>query len=193
MFKCVKCGCCCRNLPTQCGIWRLGLFLLPNEAKLFANGDVAPMWGIGIKGNVRLRPAEIWTLQLKTKDCPHNGKNNLCHIYFKRPLVCKANPLSIQVDPATNIVEASVDTRCDAAKSVPRGVVNLGNYFSRDILRANVMVCSYLSQMFKAAAGRTIWLYDLKTEKWIQCTSINIMTMSEAYNLYERIAWQAKK
>lgn len=185
MFECARCGCCCRNLRVQVGIWQTGLFLLPSEAELFDKRDVAPMWGIGIRGNSRPRPAQVYFLQLKPNDCPHIRPDNLCSIYPKRPLTCRSHPLLININPETGLPEtASVDSRCTKTKEVPHGArVNLKDCFPRDILLANVEGCLYLGQMFKEAAGRAIWLYDLKTEKWIRLTSVNAASLRQSYNL----------
>ena len=184
MFECVKCGCCCRNLRVECGIWQLGLFLLPDEAKLFADADVAPMWGIGVEGN---GPAEVYFMQLKTKDCPHIRDDNLCNIYPKRPLVCRGHPLSLRIDPVTSKPQAaSVDTRCKGKNMPHSQQVKLRDYFPSDILWANVETCCYLGKMFKDAGERVIWLYDLKTEKWIQVTRANATrALLKPHNLYE--------
>ena len=158
----------------QTGLWQLGLFLLPNEIKLFKKEDISPMWGIG-----KSKPTVIRVAQLNTQDCPHIRKDDLCAIYEKRPVICRAHPLTIEVDPQTSIpVAASVDSRCNGAKGIPVGQVKLSEYFSDAILHANAELTGYLAEMFRRARGKAVWLFDLKTEKWIEVTVSTVQSMS---------------
>lgn len=67
-----------------------GLYLFPNETKLFPKRLVSPSKGIGwgVTG-----PKHIITYQLNVDVCPHISKDNLCRIYDRRPLACQAFPL----------------------------------------------------------------------------------------------------
>ena len=132
------------------------------------------MWGIG-----KSKPTVIRVAQLNTQDCPHIRKDNLCAIYEKRPIICRAHPLTIEVDPKTSIpVAASVDNRCNGAKGIPVGQVKLSEYFSNEILQANAELTGYLAEMFRRARGKAVWLFDLKTEKWIEVTMTTAQSMS---------------
>ena len=175
----------------QVGVWQLGLILLPKEAELFEESDVAPMWGVGIRGRSRPRPAEVYFLQMKVLDCPHIRPDNTCAIYSQRPLVCRGHPLSISINPFSGMPDkASVDSRCAGTREVAStSPVNIKAYFSKDIVQASVDGSLYLSGMFKEAAGRAVWLYDLKTQKWIMLTKLNAASLQHAQNtLY--IPWK---
>jgi hypothetical protein len=99
--------------------------------------------------------------------------------------VCKAHPLELHMNPYTYQPErASVDTRCTKVKEVQHGAaVNLKDNFPLNIIRANIQASLSLGTMFKEAEGRAIWLYDLKTERWIMITTKNAESMHESYNL----------
>jgi hypothetical protein len=78
----------------------------------------------------------------------------------------------------------SLDTRCAKAKEVQHGaVVDLKENFSLDVIRANIEVSLSLGTMFKEADGRAVWLYDLKTERWIMISNENVDSLRESYNL----------
>jgi Fe-S-cluster containining protein len=94
-FECLLCGACCKNL-IEVKTEKLGLFLLPSEISLFPEKMVSP--GLGFDkhlDNSIKAPEVIVAYQFSGIDCPHYKKDIGCQIYSKRPLVCKAFPISI--------------------------------------------------------------------------------------------------
>jgi len=174
MFSCAHCGACCRDFIVKfCGC-HIGLFLMSQEVSLFPADMVSPMWAVGTKGRSRSRP-DVKAFQLNVKDCPYITLKNLCRIYERRPMVCRAHPLSIHANPTTmRITSASVDSGCVTCKELGIGEEGtyqiLGKCFPEDILRANATMTSYLSWMFKMT-GEQVWLYDLNTRQWKELTA----------------------
>ena len=174
MFSCARCGACCRNLIIEfCGC-HIGLCLMNHEVTLFPAEMVSPCWAVGIEGRSRPR-LNVKSYQLNVKDCPYIAATNQCRIYSHRPMVCRAHPLSIHVNPATmRITTATVDSRCLTCKELGIGEEGtfqiLGKHFSLDILRANATMTSYLSWMFKEP-GQPVWLYDVSMKQWKQLTA----------------------
>ncbi len=174
MFSCRRCGVCCKNLITKAHGCHIGLFLMKHEVNLFPPSTVSPCWAIGMKGRSRPRP-DVKSYQLNVERCPHLSQKNLCRIYEKRPMICRAHPLTLHVDPMTRrITSASVDSKCVTCKELGIGEEGtfeyLGQFFSEDILRANVGMTNYLAWMFPQL-GMKVWLYDLKNKQWQQITA----------------------
>lgn len=168
-FECLKCATCCRNLRVHMGEWTLGLFLLPDEIKLFPEEKIVPMWAIGLKGRSRPRPKTIGVFQLESNNCIHITENNLCDIYDKRPLICHAHPLSLTIEQG-QLISASVNGSCKGARKIPSNAnVKLSNYFNDDVLKASAEASAYLENMFRKSGG-FIWLFDLGSHKWKRVT-----------------------
>jgi len=165
------------------GEWKLGLFLLPDEIKLFPEDKIAPMWGIGLKGRSRPRPKVIGVFQLDSKHCPHLTQvtlrekvQSLCRIYPKRPLICHAHPLSITIEHG-QAISASVNGSCKGTAKVPSNKsVKLGDYFEDDIIKANAETTAYLQNMFRKSYGY-IWLFDLGSHKWKRVTEQTVIQL----------------
>ncbi|HSQ49219.1 MAG TPA: YkgJ family cysteine cluster protein, partial [Candidatus Deferrimicrobiaceae bacterium] len=87
-FRCSECGTCCRDIFDDRGGDKRGLTLTADEALLFPENLIAPLAAFGFE-----QPETIFLHQLKVKDCPLIDQNK-CMIYEKRPLVCRAFPLS---------------------------------------------------------------------------------------------------
>lgn len=164
MFKCQKCGACCRDLLIKVTKnITCGLFLLPEETKLFLS--IKPMWGFGLKGRSRPRPQTIGIYQFPEDTCPYLTKDNLCDIYEKRPKICRSFPLTVNLFEA----KASVENRCPGAKQIPQNqFVTLGKVFPDDILKANAYIHTRLGKLMTSTD--TFWLYDLKAERWRKVT-----------------------
>lgn len=162
-FECIKCGNCCRHLIADMGGLKLGLFLFPEETELFPSVvPKVPMWGFGLKGRSRPRPARIGVYQYPYEICWHINKDNLCNIYGKHPLICRAHPLSIHFFGKP--LSASLSAACSLAQEFSNKRMKLSEGFPEHILKANVE----LSNRFAQAAGDddVAWIYDLKTRKW---------------------------
>ena len=89
VFKCLRCGHCCRNLLREFDGDLKGLVISPNERKLFPKKLISPRVGIGWG---LMGPKHVVSYQLDANACPRLSKDNLCKIYNKRPLVCQAFP-----------------------------------------------------------------------------------------------------
>jgi Fe-S-cluster containining protein len=165
MFQCTRCGICCQNLVIKCGSrYYFGLFLLPEEKDLFPVDVVAPYWGTRKNGKFEVR-----IFQLNTKKCPHQTAQNTCGIYERRPLICRAHPLTIHTNPATNqIVGASLDVKCPNVKGLTGIRANMMRVFPRPIVEAAVMVTQVQSTTFSNADG--FMVFDLGTNKWVKLT-----------------------
>lgn len=173
MFRCLKCGTCCRNLVVNMGEWTLGLFLLPDEVKLFPEDKIVPMWGIGLKGRSRPRPEAVGAFQLDLKSCIHLTEDNLCQIYAQRPLICHAHPLSLSIEKG-HVISASVNAVCKGATSNIR--VKLSDCFPDDVLKASATASAYLERMFRESQN-LVWLFDLGSHKWKRVTEETVIQL----------------
>lgn len=165
VFQCDSCGFCCRHLRRKMGDFTLGLLLLPDEIRLFPVNHLSPMWGVGLKGRSRPRPAVVGVVQLDLNVCPHITRDNRCDIYEKRPQICRAHPLTMRLENS-QVVSASYSKECHAVKGVPsdREVI-LTKFFSEEMIQASAGLNVYYENMFKESGG-LLWLYDLKSKKW---------------------------
>ncbi len=175
VFQCLRCGFCCRNLRLNVGDFTLGLLLLPDEMALFNEDDLEPMWGVGLKGRSRPRPEAIGVVQLNLNVCPHITKDNRCSIYEKRPLICRAHPLTLRISPTGTVESASYNKKCPGTYVIPNySVITLGEHFSNDMLRATAVLNSYFNKMFEHSKG-LLWLFDLKSKQWHKANSQLVM------------------
>lgn len=179
MFKCKMCGTCCRNLLVNFGQWKVGLFLFPKEVELFSPETISPMWAVGIKGRSRPR-LNVKIYQLNVNDCPYISKENRCRLYLRRPMICRAHPLTIHVDPFTNhVIAASVDRKCKACDEVPRDSYGkLPTLFPKDILHANAVLTAQFSNVFTLHFSEGVWLFDLKQKIWKAVTAENVSQLA---------------
>jgi len=158
-FECLKCGECCRNLHIKVEkIGTVGLFLLPNERGLFPAETVIPLYGAGLKGKSRPRPEVIFAYQILQSICPHLTEENLCDVYDRRPIACRAFPLQIIM----------LDRRCTWVKerfqegeSTPRSNIDLGN-----MQKYHDMLFNYIGSYAKEYLY--MWAWDLSSQKWVK-------------------------
>ena len=158
VFKCKKCGTCCRNLFRDKQGIREGLLLTEQETQLFRSEMISPRLGIGMK-----EPQEIIILyQLNVNNCPHINQKSECEIYDKRPLMCRAFPY--------DNVSREPSVECTAINSpyVDVYLSSLYKAFEKEIEASNKME-RYLRKRFNNnfQKGIKVWVYDLKTKKWI--------------------------
>ena len=162
-FKCLKCGKCCRYLHVKVeGTGTVGLFLLPNERKLFLSYQIRPLYGAGLKGKSRPRPEVIYAYQIVQNRCPHLTEQNLCAIYEKRPIACRAFPL--QSFPLGLMMDRRctwVKQRFQEGESTPREKLDLG-----DMPKYHDRLTKCIKKYVKEYPF--IWLWDLKTRKWVK-------------------------
>ena len=74
---------CCKNLHSTIDGAQFGLYLSPEESRLFAPEAVVPLFRRG---------SEVVAYQVRASRCPQL-QGNLCRIYDDRPLACRAFPL----------------------------------------------------------------------------------------------------
>jgi Fe-S-cluster containining protein len=153
-FECNNCGLCCRTLlETNDGI-TLGLTFLTNQEKgLFKNEDIAPKLAFG-----KREPTTVLSYQLKHNVCPHLV-NNKCLIYDKRPLVCRAYPVTCTT--GKNIA----DLKCPQVGKFSAEEL-LYVVFSDEIDETMTKINSLVDKSLKQAKGQSIWHYDLASKKW---------------------------
>lgn len=164
-FECLRCGECCSNLHIETDLSgrvkdkvTLGLFLLPSERKLFPEESIVPLYGAGLKGRSRPRPEVTFAYQILENACPHLTDANLCKIYPKRPIACRAFPVN---------AENFLDSRCTWVNQ------NFSDYniVSRSLLdlsemeKYRTMIMNHISSYVRYLY---MWAYDLKTKKWVR-------------------------
>lgn len=155
LFRCLECGICCSDIFDDRGGEKRGLTLTPQEAQLFPKELIAPLAAFGFQ-----QPETIFLYQLKTKDCPLLDQNK-CSLYEKRPLLCRAFPLS----------QGGYSTKCRQfrfAKNFPENFVKIVIDWGKTQLDAEKDVDAYIISSFKKyfAEGIASWSFDLATDKW---------------------------
>jgi Fe-S-cluster containining protein len=93
-FECIKCGKCCSHLIGFRDDVRFGMYLSPEEVKLFPSEMVIPLFR---------HKKKIIAYQLKEDHCPHLTADNLCEIYDKRPLLCRTFPMVSPTEMAAQL------------------------------------------------------------------------------------------
>jgi len=163
MFECLRCGSCCRDLIIKELGCSMGLFLMPHETSLFPSEIVSPMWRLG---------SEIKNYQLNVNVCPHLTEDNQCKIYSKRPVICRAFPLTLHVNPLTHQIDyASIDSKCKACVGIVKGIpLPLGNIFPKEIIQANLILKVFGRAMFNVPEQK-VWLYDVVKREWKEITA----------------------
>jgi Fe-S-cluster containining protein len=167
-FECSRCGACCRNLLMQMGRWQLGLMLLPPERKLFPDNLVAPMWATG-----RNKPENIAAYQLNAIDCVHL-KGNSCNIYEKRPKICRAFPLTIEIQNG-NVVGATLSGNCPQSKELINTRAKLLESFPEEMIAANIDRYEFNSQHLRDE----LFMFDLKSKAWSKMTYADAITVNK--------------
>jgi Fe-S-cluster containining protein len=157
-FKCTRCGTCCKALIMRTELATMGLYLQVDETHLFPARFIKPMYGVGIKGKARPRPAKTIAYQFTAQLCPHYEEGKGCKIYGERPSICRSFP-----------IEATMASRtCPVIASAVREdeVFNLDNASVANERQANLAHMKYLMGFREKGLGRGFWVYDLATGKW---------------------------
>ncbi len=150
------CGLCCRDLFDDREGHKRGLTLTIEEVLLFPKDLISPLMAVGME-----KPEEIILYQLNTKDCPFIDQINKCQIYEKRPLVCRAFPLS----------QGAYSTKCKLfsfAKNFPENFVKIAIDWGETQLDAESQLDRYIIGKFERGFKRGIgtWSFDLANKRW---------------------------
>jgi Fe-S-cluster containining protein len=131
------------------------LFLLPSETKLFPEELIRPLYGSGIKGRSRPRPADIWAYQINTNTCPYIQSDNSCAIYSKRPMICRAFPVE-------GIGIIILQRHCKVIYNTVKENEIIDKLEAPQEKEANAYLAHYTWQHVKGL----VWYFDLTNEKW---------------------------
>jgi Fe-S-cluster containining protein len=156
-FRCRECGLCCHDLLDDRGGTKRGLTLTTKEASLFNPNLIVPLAAFGYE-----KPETIFLYQLETNDCPFVDQKNKCLIYEKRPLVCRAFPLS----------QGSFSTKCALfrfLKDFPENMVKVYMDWGKTQLDAERALDEYIVASFREnfSEGIATWSFDLASERWV--------------------------
>jgi Fe-S-cluster containining protein len=154
-FNCKKCGFCCRTLLEYENNLLMGMVLFEEERKLFNEKDVIPQRSIGND-----QPSEILSYQLRLAVCPHISKENKCLIYDKRPLACKAFPIT------STIGKNIADLKCpQISKWTKEQLYNLE--FSDDVEEAMDKIIEIVGSHIGKRGELNFWFFDIASNKWV--------------------------
>jgi len=159
IFRCQKCGTCCRNLVKNVGNVTIGLFLTSKETHLFPSKLIFPQISVGVN-----KPEKTIAYQLNVYACPHINDKNECMIYDKRPLVCKSFPLEITP------IEVIMHRECPViAVLVKEGEARRIGWSAVEI-KANQKIRMYMSNRYERyfKVGLKAWTFDLRSKEWIR-------------------------
>ena len=156
-FKCLQCGTCCRDLFDYVDSQKRGLTLTLDEATLFPENLISPLMAIGTE-----KPSLLILYQLNVNECPFIDQSNKCMIYEKRPLVCRAFPLT----------QGSYSTKCKLfgfAKNFPENSVKIAMDWGNIQLEAERTLDQYILENFEKwyRNGIATWSFDLATHQWV--------------------------
>ena len=120
-FTCQSCGSCCRRIiiKDQVDIIKaIGLCLKPEERDLFKQHketNIVPYIGFKRKNKAKIN---ILLYQMVSEPCPLlDLETNLCTIYDKRPMMCKAYPFILISG------KVGIEDKCTDVKSFLKNVV----------------------------------------------------------------------
>jgi len=167
-WECNRCGLCCVKTLHDTPLGKAGVFIMPEERKLFPYILVKPYLGVGVKGRTRPRPSTIFAYQMIGQPCPHyDEKERICRIYEYRPLTCKCFPISgtikdvvlhAECPPMGAILKSVTSLRLDQLKGI------------EDCLKAQKSVNTYFRLVYMVnvfeADLRYAWFYDIDLKCW---------------------------
>ena len=176
-WKCLRCGECCVNTVNKTSLGTFGVFLLPHEAKLFDTSIVRPMYGVGVKGKSRPRPAFIFAYQMIAQPCPYyNANGELCKIYSVHPMTCQQFPL------ASGIVSVGVHRECPAIRKYIPDNIDIKAYqlkgFDKEFKASKIINMWFRAVYLINVAQVDLeyqWYYLFKKEKWVRPTRAQLV------------------
>lgn len=170
VFKCLECGCCCKNLfKEEFGILS-GLTFFFDERKMFPKRLVSPATGFGwgVSG-----PKHIIRYQLNTNRCPYLSQDNVCNIYDRRPLICQAFPLSSMSTLGTTVVDPK---DCSFLEKIEKKVGSLAKMLPMTPKKfrgpkewqaiAKINAAHEKSITDHLIDAEVVWKFDLKNKEW---------------------------
>jgi len=171
VFECLKCGNCCRHLleeDEKFGV--MGPTLFSKETKLFPSKFISPQLGVGL--NKRgTGPKHVVLYQLNVDTCPHLSESSECGIHQKRPLVCRSWPTTFRS------FDSVKSLRCRFMQE--KGSKEREQLAFLPFLYAPEEVEAYgkfsearreLLQKYPYFITKVLWVFDLKTKKWVRST-----------------------
>jgi len=169
-WKCTRCGLCCINTLSDTPFGKLGAFLMPHETLLFPKRYIKPLYGVGVKGKTRPRPAYVYAYQNTSQPCYwYDLKEKICHIYDKRPIACRCFPVTnigghITLHSECTGVKEHIPQRNDIHLSQLKG---LENELKAQREMTKYFVALYIVNVFNLNLKYS-WLYDVTKTRWVQ-------------------------
>jgi Fe-S-cluster containining protein len=157
-FRCIRCGECCRSLISEDRGMLRGFTLLPEEAHLFPANVVRPAVGVGRRPHDH--KFKVLAYQLAVEPCPHLEETG-CVIYGDRPSSCRQFPFSLEPSKDGEPL-LGVDLNCPSAARLLDAYTQIsfeGREAAEKLLRIKERV---------AQNPRRVWLYDLRTDRWVR-------------------------
>jgi Fe-S-cluster containining protein len=171
VFECLKCGNCCRHLfeeGEKFGV--IGPTLFSKETKLFPSKFISPQLGVGL--NKRgTGPKHVVLYQLNVDACPHLSENNECGIHQERPMVCRSFPTSFK--PFESIKSFSCRFMEEKGAKEREQLILLPFLYAPEELEAYKKFKEArrkLLQEYPYFITKVLWVFDLKTKKWVRST-----------------------
>ena len=171
VFKCLRCGRCCKNLfKEELGVVSGLTFFFEKEKNLFPKRFVSPATGFGwgVSG-----PKYVIRYQLNTNTCPHLSKDNFCNIYDKRPIICQAFPLSSLGSLGTTVVDPK---DCSFLEKIEKEVGSLTKMLPMTPKKfrgpkewqaiAKINAAHEKPFTGHPIDAKVVWKFDLKNKEW---------------------------
>jgi Fe-S-cluster containining protein len=138
--------------------------LFPEEKMLFPKEYTSPCQGVGrTPDDERFK---IVNYQLTLNVCPHLD-DNVCRIYEKRPLICRAYPFK------GSTIEPDCAFKVELSKRFP----NIDEFYfaSNDEILISDQIARKIRESYKSKQKQAgLWEYDLMKKKWL----LSVRTLS---------------
>lgn len=160
------------HILNEVSLGKFGLFLTPTERKHFPDHMIKPMYGVGVKGRSRPRPAYIFAYQMIVQPCPYYmPKVRRCLIYDMRPLACGQFPISgtsegILLHRECPEIAHLIPENATVTRNQVKG---LDTEFKALQVMTAYFVSIYVYNTFNVDTS-VAWVYPLDKNRWIQPT-----------------------
>jgi Fe-S-cluster containining protein len=160
VFRCLRCGRCCKDLLAEDrGVLR-GLTLMPDERQLFPESKVRPAVGVGKRPSGR--GFEVIAYQLTEDTCPRlNG--NICDVYTERPSSCRQFPFSLRLGTGGELL-MGFDLNCPSIRALLEDLAEPSVRFE-EREHAERLLSVEVEAMKNPERA---WYFDLGGEKWVR-------------------------